>query len=121
MRPRRHRRKDGRMTLRHQRWAIAAVFAVHGAVAGTFAARIPAIAEHLHLSAALLGLVLFMPAVGSMVIMPLTGRVIHRLGPRASLRLLLALFCAVLALVPVMPSIALLCVSMAAFGAAAGT
>jgi MFS family permease len=109
------------MTLRRQRWAVAIVFAVHGAVAGTFAARIPSIAEHLHLSAGALGLALFMPAVGSMLIMPLTGRVIHALGPRTALGVLLATYCASLALPAIMPSLALLCVCLAVCGAAAGT
>jgi MFS family permease len=110
---------DG-MTLRGQRRAIATAFTVHGAVAGAFAARIPSIAEHLHLGAGALGLALFMPSVGSMSIMPLTGRVIHRLGPRAALRLLLGAFCVALALPPLMPSLALLCVSMVVLGASAG-
>jgi MFS family permease len=109
------------MTLRRQRRAIAAVFAVHGAVMGTFAARIPSMAEHLHLGAGTLGLALFMPAVGSMAIMPFTGRVIHRLGPRAALQVLLGAYCVLLAVPPLMPSLALLCVSLVAYGAAAGT
>jgi len=109
------------MTLRRQRRAIAAVFAVHGAVMGTFAARIPSIAEHLHLDAGALGLALFMPAVGSMAIMPFTGRAIHRLGPRAALRVLLGAYCVLLAVPPLMASLALLCVSMVVLGAAAGT
>jgi MFS family permease len=109
------------MTLRRQRRAIAAVFAVHGAVMGTFAARIPSMAEHLHLGAGALGLALFMPAVGSMVIMPFTGRVIHRIGPRSALQVLLGAYCVLLAVPPLMPSLALLCVSMVALGAGAGT
>ena len=109
------------MTLRRQRRAIAAVFAVHGAVMGTFAARIPSMAEHLHLGAGALGLALFMPAVGSMTIMPFTGRVIHRLGPRVALQVLLGAYCVLLAVPPLMPSLTLLCVAMVVFGAAAGT
>lgn len=109
------------MTLRRQRRAIAAVFAVHGAVMGTFAARIPSMAEHLHLGAGALGLALFMPAVGSMTIMPFTGRAIHRLGPRVALRVLLGAYCVLLALPPLMPSLALFCVALVVFGAAAGT
>lgn len=107
--------------LRRQRVAIGTVFGVHGAAAGTFAARIPSIAEHLHLGSGALGLALFMPAVGSMTIMPLTGRVIHRLGPRMALQVLLGALCIVLALPAIMPSLALLCVSMAICGATAGT
>ncbi|HEY7177219.1 MAG TPA: MFS transporter [Micromonosporaceae bacterium] len=109
------------MTLRRQRRAVATIFAVHGAAAGTFAARIPSIAEHLHLSAGELGLALFMPSAGALLIMPFTGRAIHALGPRRALRLLFALFCAALALPAVMPSLALLCVALFICGATAGT
>ena len=74
---------------------------------GTFAARIPSMAEHLHLGAGALGLALFMPAVGSMTIMPFTGRVIHRLGPRVALQVLLGAYCVLLAVPPLMPSLTL--------------
>ena len=53
------------MTLRTQRIGVSAVFVVHGAVMGTFSTRIPAIAEHLHLTPGTLGVALFAPAVGS--------------------------------------------------------
>jgi hypothetical protein len=107
--------------MRRQRWAIATIFAVHGAVAGTFATRIPAIAEHLHLGPGALGLALVMPAAGSLSMMPLTGRLIHRVGTRAATRLLIAVFCATLALPALAPSLPVLCVVMVCLGAAAGT
>lgn len=107
--------------MRRQRWAIATIFAVHGAVAGTFATRIPAIAEHLHLTAGALGLALFMPAVGSLSTMPLTSRLIHRVGARAATRLLITWLCLALVLPAVAPSYPLLCVALVLFGSAAGT
>jgi MFS family permease len=107
--------------MRRQRWAIATIFAVHGAVMGTFATRIPAIAEHLHLGPGALGLALAMPAAGSLSMMPLTGRLIHRVGTRTATRLLIALFCALLALPALAPSLLLLCLAMVCLGAAAGT
>ncbi|TQF01449.1 MFS transporter [Kitasatospora acidiphila] len=106
--------------LRRARVGIAAVFAVHGAVAGTFASRIPALQGADHLSAGQLGLALVMPALGASLAMPLAGRITHRLGSKAALRLLLALWC--LALIPpaVAPGLPSLCLALAAYGAAAG-
>jgi predicted MFS family arabinose efflux permease len=100
--------------------AIATVFAVHGAVAGTFATRIPWIKDHLGLSAGELGAALMFPAIGSVLMMPLAGRLMHRLGSRTALRLLLALWCAVLALPPLVPGLPWLCLALLAFGASAG-
>ncbi len=107
--------------MRRQRWAIAIIFAVHGAVAGTFATRIPAIAEHLHLTAGALGLALFMPSVGALSTMPLTSRLIHRIGARAATRLLITVACLALVLPAVAPTYPLLCVSLVVCGSAAGT
>ncbi|WP_035839920.1 MFS transporter [Kitasatospora azatica] len=106
--------------LRRARLSVALVFAVHGAVAGSFATRIPAIKDHLHLSAGQLGLALVMPALAASLAMPLAGRVTHRLGTRAAIRLLLALWCLALALPALAPGLPWLCLAMAAFGATAG-
>ncbi|GIF99189.1 MFS transporter [Catellatospora citrea] len=85
------------------RWAVATVFAVHGAASGSFAARIPWIAENLHLNEGSLGLALIMPAVGSLSTMPFTGRLVQRWGGRTATRVLIAawsLAVGVLALAP---------------------
>ncbi|MFE9423799.1 MFS transporter [Kitasatospora sp. NPDC006697] len=99
---------------------ISVVFAVHGAVSGTAASRIPAIQSQLHLSAGQLGLALVMPAIGASLAMPLAGRVAHRLGSRAALRLLLALWCLALVLPALAPGLPWLCLGLAVFGATAG-
>src|SRR5690242_230920 len=46
----------------------------------SWASRIPQVRDHLHLSPAELGLVLFAIAAGSIVALPLAGPVVHRLG-----------------------------------------
>lgn len=102
------------------RWAVAAVFAVHGAVSGGFATRIPWVAEHVHAGAGALGLALLAPAAGSLVAMPMAGRVMHRLGGRAATRLLLALWCGMLALPALAPNLPVLWVVFLGYGAAAG-
>lgn len=100
--------------------AIATVFAVHGATAGTFATRIPWIKDHLGLSPGALGIALVCPAVGSMLTMPLAGRLMHRLGSRTALRLLLGLWCAALVLPAVAPGLPWLCLGLLVFGSGAG-
>ncbi|MDD1059015.1 MFS transporter [Streptomyces cocklensis] len=100
--------------------AIATIFAVHGAVQGTFATRIPWIKDHLGLSAGALGIALVCPAIGSMVTMPLAGRLMHKLGSRTAMRLLLALWCAALSLPALAPGLPWLCLSLLVFGGSAG-
>ncbi|MFH8367145.1 MFS transporter [Streptomyces sp. NPDC018031] len=106
--------------VRRARIAVAAVFAVHGAVTGSFATRIPWISERLDISAGQLGLALAFPAIGASVAMPLAGRISHRFGARTALRGLLALWCASLALPAAAPGLVWLCGALLLFGATAG-
>ncbi|GAA0426009.1 MFS transporter [Streptomyces luteireticuli] len=105
---------------RRARRAVALVFAVHGAVTGSFATRIPWIRDHLSLEAGELGLALAFPAIGAALAMPLAGRFAHRLGSRAALRLLLALWCTSPALPALSPALPVLCAALLAYGAASG-
>ncbi|MEV6805720.1 MFS transporter [Streptomyces sp. NPDC051132] len=98
----------------------ATVFAVHGAVAGSFATRIPWIVSHLHISDGSLGIALLAPALGSLVAMPLSSRLVHRFGGRAALRTLLTAWCVALLLPALAPDLALLFTGLLVFGAASG-
>ena len=69
-----------------ERWAVAAVFAVHGAVVGTFVSRLPWIADRLHLGAGPLGVALTMSSVGVLLATPLAGRFVQRYGGRTATR-----------------------------------
>ncbi|NUR90645.1 MAG: MFS transporter, partial [Nonomuraea sp.] len=100
--------------------AIAGVFAVHGAVAGSLATRIPWIQDHLHLGAATLGLVLLCPSVGAFVGMPMATRLAYRLGGRAATRVLIALWALILALPALAPAPAPLFAVFLLYGVAAG-
>ncbi|WP_147945377.1 MFS transporter [Microbispora hainanensis] len=104
---------------RHQR-ATALVFAVHGAVAGTIATRMPWLQDHFGLGTAALGLVLLCPPIGSFLTMPVTARLAYRFGPRATTRVLLALWCASLALPVLAPGPLWLVPVFLTSGAAAG-
>ena len=106
--------------VRRARIAVAVVFAVHGAVVGTFATRIPWIAERLQIDAGWLGFALLFGAVGATGAMPFAGRITHRYrsrplaagswSPGAS-RIIPTAFA---------PSVPLLCAAMLVHGATAG-
>ncbi|MFG2192142.1 MFS transporter [Streptomyces sp. NPDC048639] len=106
--------------LRRARIAVATVFAVHGAVTGSFATRIPWIQEHAGLSAGQLGLALAFPAIGASIAMPLAGRISHRFGARAALRGLIALWTAALALPALATGLPSLCAALFVFGVTSG-
>jgi MFS family permease len=111
---------DGQREVRHARYAVAAVFAVHGAVTGSFATRVPWIQEHAGVSTGELGLALAFPALGASLAMPLAGRISHRFGTRTALRGLLALWTMSLVLPAFAPNIYALCLAMLVYGACAG-
>ncbi|MGI5373959.1 MFS transporter [Streptomyces sp. CA-251387] len=106
--------------VRRARYAVAAVFAVHGAVTGSFATRVPWIQDHAGVSAGQLGLALAFPALGASVAMPLAGRISHRFGARNALRGLIALWTIALTLPSLAPNLLTLCLALFTFGATAG-
>jgi MFS family permease len=107
-------------SLRRARIATSAVFAAHGAVTGTFAARVPWIADHVGLGAGGLGVALLMPGLGALLAMPVSARLAHRFDLRGLVRVLM-LFWVVALLLPAWPtSLWLLCLSLVFYGATAG-
>jgi MFS family permease len=109
-----------RRSLRRARIATSAIFAAHGAVAGTFAARVPWIAEHVGASVGALGIALLMPGLGALVAMPISGRLVHRFNLRSLVRVLMLFWPAAL-LLPSLPSdLPLLCATLVVYGACAG-
>ncbi|MFE2076399.1 MFS transporter [Streptomyces misionensis] len=106
--------------VRRARCAVAAVFAVHGAVTGSFATRVPWVQDHASLSAGRLGFALAFTALGASCAMPLAGRISHRFGSRTALRGLLALWTLSLILPSLAPNLPTLCLAMFAYGACAG-
>ncbi len=110
----------GRREVTHARYAVAAVFAVHGSVTGSFATRVPWIQDHADVSAGQLGLALAFPALGASLAMPLAGSVSHRFGARTALRGLLALWTLALVLPSLAPNLLTLCLALFVYGATAG-
>ena len=106
--------------VRRGRYAISAVFAVHGGVTGSFATRIPWIQDHAGHGAGQLGFALAFTAFGAACAMPLAGWITHHLGTRTALRTLLALWTLSLVLPSLAPNLLTLCLAMFAYGAASG-
>ncbi|MFI5713204.1 MFS transporter [Kribbella sp. NPDC051620] len=106
--------------LRQARYAVAAVFCVHGSVTGSFATRVPWIQDHASLSPGQLGLALAFPAIGASLSMPLAARISHRFGSRAALRGLIALWTLALVLPSLAPNLVTLCAALFVYGATAG-
>ncbi len=102
------------------RWGTATVFAVHGAVTGSFAARLPWVAAHVGVGAGRLGVALLMPGVGAMLAMPFSGRLAHRYSFRPLVAVTIAAWCASLILPALATSLVLLCGALLVYGAAAG-
>ncbi|MEU6552724.1 MFS transporter [Streptomyces sp. NPDC046915] len=112
--------QEDRRTVRRARYAVAAVFAVHGAVTGTFATRVPWIQDHTSLGTGQLGFALAFTAFGASCSMPLAGRISHRFGSRTALRGLIALWTLALVLPSLAPNLYTLCLAMFVYGATAG-
>jgi MFS family permease len=106
--------------VRNARRATAAVFAVHGCVTGSFAARIPWIAAHVGVGVGRLGLALFALAIGALLAMPFSGRLAHRYDLRPLVTVTIVAWSAGLVLPALPASFAALCLLLLAFGAAAG-
>jgi MFS family permease len=106
--------------LRRARAAVAAIFFVHGAVFASWAARVPAVKDELHLSAGVLGLVLAGPGLGALAGSQLGGAMVDRFGGRAVSASAPVVLCAPLGLVPAADSAWPLLCLLAVLGAADG-
>src|SRR6186997_1800246 len=96
--------------VRRARRATAVVFAVHGCVVGSFAARVPWIASHVGVDVGQLAIGLLMPGIGALLAMPFSGRLAHRYPLRPLVTATIVAFCASLVLLALPTSLALLCV-----------
>jgi predicted MFS family arabinose efflux permease len=96
------------------------VFAVHGCVTGSFAARIPWIASHVGVGVGHLGIALLMPGIGALLAMPFSGRLAHRFALRQFVTATIVGWSACLVLPALPTSLAALCAVLLVFGAVAG-
>src|SRR3954452_7317455 len=86
------------------RWATFAVFAVNGAMVGTWVAHIPWLQERLGVSKTTIGLALLCMAAGALVAMPLTGPVLGGRRSGSVTRAAALAFCRLLPLPLLAPS-----------------
>jgi Major Facilitator Superfamily len=102
------------------RAAVTAIFVAHGALFGTWVARIPAIQDDLGLGEAELGVALFGATLGGFVGLPFSGWTVARRGSRATAAQGLPVLALLLPLLAVAPNLPLLVLALFAFGVAAG-
>jgi predicted MFS family arabinose efflux permease len=102
--------------LRRAALGTALVFAVSGALLGTWVSRLPATRDRLHASPAELGLVLLAPGIGALVSMPTTGWFCRRFGSRAAVAATALPNCALMVALAVVPSLPALGVALLAWG-----
>jgi MFS family permease len=103
-----------------RRVAVTVVFFVLGLSAGTWAARIPAVKDALHLSAGVLGLALLGPALGSVLAMPATGAILATVPPRRVVQVGLLFLAAMLPVTTLATSAWQLFIVLAGWGAGLG-
>jgi MFS family permease len=109
--------------VRRARIAVFSYFFILGAATATWSARLPAIKEALHLSDGRLGLVLFAVPAGSVLTLPISGRIVDRFGAIRVTRIAGAMCPAALVLIGLGPqtgSLAVLVAALACYGAVAG-
>ncbi len=96
--------------------AVAVVFAANGFAFSSWASRLPAIREGMHLTPSQLGLVLLAVSVASVASMPFAGSVVDRLGPTRAVLVASALCLLGLAGVGLAPSVPWLLPALALVG-----
>jgi MFS family permease len=123
IRDRQGRLRADRLELRRARIAVLGYFFMLGAAQATWSARLPAIKAALNLSDGRLGLVLFAVPAGSVLTLPVSGRIADRFGAIRVTRIAGA--AAPAALIPIglgpeIGSLAVLVAALACYGALAG-
>ncbi|NTW40777.1 MAG: MFS transporter, partial [Cellulomonadaceae bacterium] len=78
-------RPDARVAVRAASTAVFVTFALNGFNFASWAARLPAIRDALSLRPEQLGALLLVGSIGSLAALPLSGRVVQRLGARRSI------------------------------------
>lgn len=98
------------------RVAVFVVFALNGGVYGSWAPRVPALADQIGATPGMLGLALLGGTAGLLVAAPLSGRLSERFGARAVMLVATLLACVVLPLTGLVGSVAWLAVALFGLG-----
>ncbi len=105
---------------RSARGAVSAVFVLNGLMFGSWAARLPAVRDRVHLSDGEQGIALAALALGAVLSMPVAGAVATRVGSRPATRFSLGLACVATALVALPTTLPALCVLTFVLGISMG-
>jgi Major Facilitator Superfamily len=98
------------------RIAVAAIFLVNGTAFASWVPHIPTVQQKLALSPGVLGLALLAIAIGSLMSMPIAGWMVARHGSRIVALVAGSLYCAVIPLPLLAPSLPVLVVALMLFG-----
>lgn len=107
--------------MRSAKIAVLVVFGVQGAIFGSWAPRVPALAEQIHAQVGSLGLALLGGAIGMIIAASLTGRLAARYGARLLVLIAALASSVVLPVLALAPSPPLLGLTLVLLGAATGT
>jgi MFS family permease len=94
-----------RQTPRRARIAVATTFFITGMTFATWAARIPAVSEQLHLTPGTLGIALFGLNCGSLLSLPISGTLVVRLRSRTTAFIGFLFYCLLFPLLGMMPNV----------------
>jgi MFS family permease len=108
------------MRLSRARLSVTVFFFAHGALFGSWAARIPAIKDDLDLSEGVLGLSLLCSTLGSLLAMPLVGALVAREGSRRAMLQAVVAYAALLPCIALAPNVWALAGALLLFGASLG-
>jgi MFS family permease len=104
-----------------QQFALPVLFAVFGVIMGSWAGRIPSMAERVHVSHSALSMVLLCGGLGAVLSYPVSSRMMASLGARKTLLFAgLALLCVLIA-IGIAPTVPLLMVAVLCLGITAST
>lgn len=101
-------------------FAVAAMFALNGGLFGTWASRIPTVAEHHALNGGQLGMLLLTLAVGAIVSFPLAGRASDTFGAARATLAIGGFYTIALVLIACAPNVWLIGAALCLFGAGHG-
>ena len=107
--------------MRAHKVAVLVIFAVQGVIVGTWAPRVPAVAEHVHAGTGELGLALLGASVGLIAAATVAGRLAARFGARRLVLISALLSAAVVPNLALVPTTPLLGLALVALGASVGT
>jgi MFS family permease len=114
-------RSDNPAFAQSQSFALPLLFTVFGVIMGSWAGRIPAMAERIHVSHAALSMVLLCGGLGAVLSYPISSRMMRSLGARTTMLASGMALLAVLVAIGAAPTVPLLMMAVLSLGITAST